>query len=74
LRNSIFGKSSAISVPWVLGGEVFVTFKPNLIDESNVVTDAGTLRILQSFIDQFAGLAARLTTYLPRSAPCPYGR
>jgi chromate reductase len=46
----------------VMGGEAYVTFKPELIDESGTVTDAGTLTFLQSFIDQFAGLAAGLTT------------
>jgi chromate reductase, NAD(P)H dehydrogenase (quinone) len=46
----------------VMGGEAYVTFKPDLIDETDTVTDAGTLRFLQSFIDQFAGLAAHLTT------------
>jgi chromate reductase len=46
----------------VMGGEAYVTFKPNLIDETNAVTDSGTLRFLQSFIDQFAALAAHLTT------------
>src|SRR5262249_6841597 len=46
----------------VMGGEAYVMFKPDLIDETGTVTDTGTLRLLQSFIDQFAGLAAKLTT------------
>jgi len=46
----------------VMGGEAYVMFKPDLIDETGTVADTGTLRLLQSFIDQFAGLAAKLTT------------
>jgi len=46
----------------MMGGEAYVTFKPDLIDETGTVTDAGSRRFLQFFIDQFAGLAAQLTT------------
>jgi chromate reductase, NAD(P)H dehydrogenase (quinone) len=45
----------------VVSGEAYVTFKPDLIDEADTVTDAGTRTFLQSFVDQFAALAARLT-------------
>jgi chromate reductase len=45
----------------VMGGEAYVTFKPDHITDTGTVTDAGTLKFLQSFIDQFAGLAAHLT-------------
>jgi len=51
----------------VMGGEAYVTFKPDLIAETGTVTDAGTLRFLQSFIDQLARLAAHLTT--PKASP-----
>jgi chromate reductase len=44
----------------VMGGEAYVTYKPELIDQTDIVVDEGTRRFLQSFIDQFAGLAARL--------------
>jgi len=46
----------------VMGGEAYVTFKPDFIDETGTVTDVGSRRFLQFFIDQFAGLAAQLTT------------
>ena len=45
----------------VMGGEVYLTFKPELIDAADSVTDAGTRRFLQSFVDQFAGFTARLS-------------
>jgi len=56
LRN-VLGNLGAL----VMAGEAYVTFKPGLIDEAETVTDAGTRRFLQSFIEQFAGFAARLT-------------
>jgi chromate reductase len=45
----------------VMGGEAYLSFKPELIDEADTVTDAGTRRFLQSFVDQFAAFAIRLT-------------
>src|SRR5262249_55800526 len=45
----------------VMGGEAYVAFKPDLIDENDTVTDEGTRGFLQSFIDRLADLAARLT-------------
>jgi len=45
----------------VMGGEAYVTFKPDLIDEAQTVTDAGTRGFLQSFVEQFARFAARLS-------------
>ena len=44
----------------VMGGEAYVAYKPGLIDDADGITDAGTRAFLQSFIDQFAGLAGRL--------------
>jgi chromate reductase len=44
----------------VVGGEAYVAFKPGLIDDANTITDEGTRRFLQSFVDQFATLLARL--------------
>jgi chromate reductase len=41
------------------GGEAYLTFKPGLIDGSDVVTDEGTRGFLTSFLDQFAALVAR---------------
>jgi chromate reductase len=44
----------------VMGGEAYVAFKPGLIDDVNAVTDGGTRPFLQSFMDRFVELAARL--------------
>jgi chromate reductase len=44
----------------VMGGETYVTFKPGLIDDAGTVTDEGTRRFLQAFVDQFTTLLARL--------------
>jgi chromate reductase, NAD(P)H dehydrogenase (quinone) len=44
----------------VMGGEAYIAYKPELIDDADVVTDVGTRSFLQSFVDRFAGLAARL--------------
>ena len=44
----------------VAGGEAYVTFKPDLIDDDGNVTDAGTRAFLQGFVDQFASLLERL--------------
>lgn len=44
----------------VMGGETYVTFKPGLIDDAGTVTDEGTRRFLQTFVDQFTTLLARL--------------
>ena len=44
----------------VMGGEAYVAYKPGLIDDIDVITDAGTRSFLQSFIDQLSGLAGRL--------------
>lgn len=45
----------------VMGGEAYVSFKPNLIDDDGSITDEGTRKFLQDLIDQFARLAARLS-------------
>ena len=44
----------------VMGGEAYMAFRPELIDATDSVTDAGTAKFLQSFVDRFAALAARL--------------
>jgi chromate reductase, NAD(P)H dehydrogenase (quinone) len=46
----------------VTGGEAYVAFKPGLIEDAYAVTDAGTRQFLQGFVDQFADLAARLSS------------
>jgi chromate reductase, NAD(P)H dehydrogenase (quinone) len=47
----------------VMGGEAYVTLKPGLINENDTVTDEGTRKFLQAFIDQFATLVARLASH-----------
>ena len=44
----------------LLGGEAYVTFKPNLIDEHGAIGDDTTNKFLQDFVDRFAHLVARL--------------
>ncbi len=44
----------------LLGGEAYVTFKPNLIDEYGNIGDEGTKDFLQDFVDRFATLVERL--------------
>ena len=41
----------------LLGGEAYITFKPNLIDDQGNIGDEGTRKFLQDFVDRFATLA-----------------
>jgi chromate reductase len=50
------------------GGDVYVTFKPNLIDDDGNISDDGTRKFLQGFIDQFVSLVTRLTPQPTRTA------
>jgi len=50
------------------GGEAYVTFKPNLVDDQGDVGDESTRRFLQGFLDQFASLVGRLSAQPARSA------
>ena len=52
----------------LLGGEVYVTFKPNLIDGEGNIGDDSTRTFLQGFIDRFATLIGHLTPTAERSA------
>jgi len=45
----------------VMGGEAYITFKPDLVDDAGVVTDESTRAFLRAFIDQFAALLGRLS-------------
>ncbi len=45
----------------LLGGEAYVTFKPNLIDEHGNIGDDSTKAFLQGFADRFATLVERLS-------------
>jgi len=46
----------------VMGGEAYVSFRPDLIDDNRVITDAGTRAFLQSFADRFAEMAGHFST------------
>ncbi len=45
-----------------MGGETYLRFTPDLIDGSNAIADEAVRAFLQSFLDQFAALLARLAT------------
>jgi chromate reductase, NAD(P)H dehydrogenase (quinone) len=53
---------------FLLGGEAYVTFKPNLIDEHGNIGDESTKNFLQGFVDRFATLVERLSPEAERSA------
>ncbi len=52
----------------LLGGEAYVTFKPNLIDEQGNIGDESTRNFLRGFVDRFAVLVGRLSPQAERSA------
>jgi chromate reductase len=52
----------------LLGGEAYVSFKPNLIDEHGTIGDEATKKFLQDFVDRFAFLVSRLAPVAQASA------
>jgi chromate reductase len=52
----------------LLGGEAYVTFKPELFDEHGNVGDESTKKFLQDFVDRFAHLVTRLAPAAHASA------
>ena len=53
----------------VMGGEAYITFKPDLMDSDGTITDESTRTFLKSFVDQLAALTSKLTaTIAPRAA------
>jgi chromate reductase len=52
----------------LLGGEAYVTFKPDLIDAQGHIGDETTKKFLQDFVDRFAHLVSRLAPAAQRSA------
>jgi chromate reductase len=52
----------------VLGGEAYITFKPDLIDANGRIAEDGTQKFLRSFIDQFATIVGRLRRTSERAA------
>jgi chromate reductase len=51
----------------LLGGEAYITFKPNLIDDQGNIADDSTQKFLQGFVDRFATLVGRLSPQAERS-------
>jgi chromate reductase len=45
----------------VMGGEAYITFKPDLIDEDGEIADESTRAFLQAYIDSLLTLAAKIT-------------
>ena len=45
----------------LLGGEAYVTFKPDLVDEVGDIADESTRKFLQGFLDRFVSLVVRLS-------------
>src|SRR5262249_54877578 len=52
----------------LLGGEAYVAFKPNLIDEHGNIADETTKKFLADFADRFAHLVTRLAPVAQASA------
>lgn len=44
----------------LLGGEAYVNFKPNLINDHGNISDEATQKFLQGFVDRFAALVTAL--------------
>ncbi len=45
---------------FLLGGEAYITFKPDLVDAQGNISDESTRNFLRGFIDRFATLVERL--------------
>jgi len=45
----------------LLGGEAYITNKPNLIDDQGNISDETTKNFLQGFVDRFATLVGKLS-------------
>jgi len=45
----------------LLGGEAYVTFKPDLVDADGNIADETTKKFLQGFVDRFATLVGKLS-------------
>jgi len=46
----------------LMGGEAYIQFKPELIDAQGHVSDENVRKFLKTFIDNFAGFAARFAS------------
>ena len=45
----------------LLGGEAYITFKPDLVDAEGRIGDESTRKFLQGFLDRFVSLVTRLS-------------
>jgi len=45
----------------VMGGEAYINFKPDFLDEAGHIANDDTKKFLQSFVDRFLALAAKLS-------------
>lgn len=45
----------------LMGGEAYITFKPDLVDAGHNITDESVRKFLQNFVDQLVSFAARFT-------------
>ena len=62
-------RSMTVSLGMILlGGEVYVTFKPDLIDDHGNIGDDTTRTFLQGFVDRFAAHVAALAPKRERAA------
>jgi chromate reductase len=52
----------------LLGGEAYITFKPDLVDERGKIGDESTQNFLQGFVDRFATLVERLAPQAKHAA------
>jgi chromate reductase len=52
----------------LMGGEAYIQFKPELLDADHNVVDDNTKGFLKTFIDNFAGFAAKFATKDARQA------
>jgi chromate reductase, NAD(P)H dehydrogenase (quinone) len=52
----------------LLGGEAYVTFKPDLIDGHGNIGDDSTKKFLADFVDRFANLVSRLAPAAARAS------
>ena len=51
----------------VAGGETYITFRPDLIDEAGGIADQSVRDFLQAFLDKFAVLAVTLAAARPKT-------
>jgi chromate reductase len=63
LRSVIVGLGTTL-----LGGEAYVTFKPDLVDDDGNIGDESARNFLKGFLDKFASLVVRLSPQDTHSA------